>query len=62
MVCASSKGEPNRLIPILGNIENNSVLVSFVDVAIGRNDRKREVVNRHFRILIEDGSDTNFLE
>lgn len=34
------------------NIRNNSVLLNFVEAAIGMNDCVREVVNHHFRILL----------
>lgn len=46
MVCAWSKGNPNRLIHVLGARDNKSVLLRFVESAIGGSSRAREVVNQ----------------
>lgn len=35
MVCAQSKGDLNRLLPSLGKRGNRSVLLGYVDAAIG---------------------------
>lgn len=39
----------------LGNSGNKLMLLGFVNVALGRNSRAREVINQEFKILIGDG-------
>lgn len=60
MVCAQSKGDSNRLLSSLGNRGNISVLLGYVDVAIGNTSKAREVVNQQFKILVGDCQDMNF--
>lgn len=43
---AWGKSEVNRLLPALANKGNNLVLLCFVDSALGKNGRAREVVNQ----------------
>lgn len=59
-VCARSKDDPNWFMLALGNRGNNSVLLGFVDSVIGRNGRRKELVNQYYKILIGDGHDTYF--
>lgn len=37
-----------------------SILLGFVELAIGKNGRTSEVISHQFKILIGDGRDTNF--
>lgn len=60
VVCAKSNGGPDRLMLALGNHNNNSVLLGFVESSIGRNGHVRDVVNKQFKILIGDGQDIDF--
>lgn len=60
VVCTKSKRDSDSLLSTLRNMGNNSVLLSFVDSTLGRNDRDREVVNNEFRIIIGEGQDTDF--
>lgn len=57
-VCARSKGNLNNLVLVMGNMGNKSVLLEFVNSALGNDDRVREVIKQGFRILIMDGQDT----
>lgn len=55
VVFAHNKDDLNSLLLVLGKSGNKSVLIGFVDRAIGRNGRAREAINNHFRVLIGDG-------
>lgn len=60
VIYARSNGDPNSLMHALGNNSNSSILLNFVNLSIGRNGRAKEVINSHFKILIDDCRDTNF--
>lgn len=59
VVCAYSKGDRNSLMLSIGNRDNNSVLLGFVNVALERNSRAREVIIHEFKILIRDDQHIN---
>lgn len=52
VVFVCSGGNPNSLMPSLENRGNKSVLINFMESAIGRTRRIREVIDQQFRTLI----------
>lgn len=60
VVCAKSKCNPGTLLPVLGNKGNNSILLGFIDSALGQSERVRELIKYEFRIMIGDWQDTDF--
>lgn len=60
VVRARSNGDANGLLLALRNRENKSVLLNFVELAIGRSGLVR-AVNPQLGILIGNGHNTNFL-
>lgn len=55
VVCAKSKSDQNSLLPDLGNKRSHSVLLGFVNPALGSSEWVTEVIMHGFRILIGDG-------
>lgn len=60
VVCAYSKGDSNSLMLYIGNRENNSMLLGFVNAALGSNSDAREVISQEVRILIGNGWHSGF--
>lgn len=60
VVFSQSNGKLNSLLPSLGNKGNKSVLLGFVNEAIGISGRARDIFDKNFKSLIRDGCDTNF--
>lgn len=59
-VCACSKGDPDKLLPPLGNRGNNMVLLRVVNSILGSNNRARYVIHWEFRILVGNGQHADF--
>lgn len=53
-------GNPNCLMLVTKNSGNNSVLLRFVELVIGRSGWIRELIDQQFRVLIGDGHDPDF--
>lgn len=60
MVLAWSQGNLNSLMQSLGNRGNKSVLLDYMESAIGNTRQEREAIKKQLRMFISDGHDTDF--
>lgn len=44
----------------MGNSNNKSILLGFIDAVLGKINKVKEVINQYFKVLIGDCQNTNF--